>query len=192
MVAEPQARQGCDMGLRPATSPPAPAESKECHFFKLPPELREIIYEEVLSTVDFLQDQGPQPRLVRPSLLATCKSIQAEALPLYTNRVGMLLVESTSGAASYMMEFAELLQQTRGDTHAERRLMYALSRQLQKTHGYLRECDELALQELYDIREAFGSTTTGLGLSHKTITALTESLKELATASDALAREGNL
>lgn len=174
------------MKPQPATSPNTPAEAKECHFFKLPPELRTIIYDEVLSTTDFVQDQGLEPRIVRPPLLATCQCIQIEAVPLYRNHLGMMLAKCTSGAASILMEFVELLGASQNDVHAERRLTAALNRQLARTRKYVEECHESAREELVDINKAVGSASMYLGMDHKTRTALAESLEELVMVSVAL------
>ncbi|POS69359.1 hypothetical protein DHEL01_v212248 [Diaporthe helianthi] len=65
--------------IAPSDNPQAPPQTGTCHFFKLSPELRHIIYRDVLIT--------PFPGVVRsfvpPAFLQTNKVVRSEALALY-------------------------------------------------------------------------------------------------------------
>lgn len=62
---------------------PGDPEQEESHFFKLPPEVRLLIYEFAIATTppSYAYNLGHLP--IRPSILSTCRTTRHEAMQTY-------------------------------------------------------------------------------------------------------------
>ncbi|CAK4034170.1 Hypothetical predicted protein [Lecanosticta acicola] len=73
-----------------ADSPPQPSstfDEGECHFFKIPVELRFNIYEYALTSVTIETDPS---NLQTPAILGVCRSMRSEALPIWSSQINSI------------------------------------------------------------------------------------------------------
>lgn len=88
-----------------------PSETdEECHFFKIPPEVRNSIYQDVLSTVDFEELDGSVD-ITDPPLLDTCELIRKEVAPLYHDRLTKLSIRNVEEATRISIQRKSLLDE---------------------------------------------------------------------------------
>lgn len=130
-----------------ATAEQPHEQNDDCHFFKLPPELRILIYDEVLTSVDFVQHQGIEPRFTRPALLSTCQLVQAEIAPLYLNRLIVMGVENIGGATNTIKQIAEALNASKKDHLGSLRLSKVCANVMLAILRYILKCSNLAREE---------------------------------------------
>ena len=84
-------------------SNPSSSPDSDCHFFKLPPELRLNIYDEVLSAIDFADEANKNPITIRPPLFDACKLIRKEIAPMYGRFLIAKSLEVLSEGKDYLI-----------------------------------------------------------------------------------------
>ncbi|KAK4496598.1 hypothetical protein PRZ48_012578 [Zasmidium cellare] len=85
------------------TPTPSSPPDGDCHFFRLPPELRLNIYDEVLSAIDFAGEANKDPITIRPPLFDTCQLLRKEIAPLYGRSLIAKSVEVLAEGKDYLI-----------------------------------------------------------------------------------------
>lgn len=141
------------------SSPPANAE--QCYFFRLPPELRVLVYSDVLSAFDIIRDKGLQPRVIRPAMLNTCRTIQEEFIPVYKHHLGMIALEYATTTTQTIIECSDLVETARAtetDLRAAHVVASAVSLHSRKIAESFLAYIEAIKEEAKHLSQIFGST----------------------------------